>query len=100
VADEHLVFDGHALADEAVRGDLAALADDGVLLDFDERADLRVGPDRASVEIHERGLEDPDVVAKLDRIGNRQSLFPWCLTSWVAGGYARPQGAARLILMD
>src|SRR5207244_10258563 len=36
VPDEHCVLDHHAFADEAVRRNLAARADDGVLLDLNE----------------------------------------------------------------
>jgi hypothetical protein len=69
MADEDLVLDGDALADERVARDLAPLADGGVLLDFDERADLRVVADTASVEIDEIG--ESDTGSQLDVVGNR-----------------------------
>src|SRR5690606_20983613 len=58
VPDEYFVFNGHAFAEERVRGDLAACADRRVLLDLDECADPRVVPDGATVEVDERRLED------------------------------------------
>jgi hypothetical protein len=64
MAHEDLVFDRNALADESVRGYLAASADLGVLLDFHERPDLGPIPDRAAVEVDE--LLDFDVAAKAD----------------------------------
>ena len=42
VAYEDIVFDGNALADKGVAGDLAGAPDNGVLLDFYEGTDLRV----------------------------------------------------------
>src|SRR6266851_1292128 len=62
--DEHLVFDGHALADEGVALDLAAGADFHALLDLDEGADRRLVADLAAVQVDE-GVE-ADVPAQLD----------------------------------
>ena len=50
MADEDVVLYGHALADKGVRGDLAILADEGVLLDLDERPDLGAVANGAAVE--------------------------------------------------
>jgi len=53
MADETLILDGHALADESVTGNFAPLADDRAALDFNERADTRAVADSAAVEIDE-----------------------------------------------
>ena len=53
VADENVVADRHALANEAMRRDLAAAPDNGAALNFDEGADLGVVADATVVEIHE-----------------------------------------------
>ena len=45
----HRVFDGHAFADEGVAGNLAAPANLGVFLDFDESANLGVIANGATV---------------------------------------------------
>src|SRR5213075_2859945 len=68
MAHEHVILDGHALAHERMAGNLAAAPDFGPLLDLDERADLRVVPDFAPVEVGEG--EDLDVFTQLDRIGD------------------------------
>src|SRR5439155_26994820 len=62
VADEHIVLDRHALADEGVAGDLAPPADGGVLLDLDERPEPGVVADLAAVEVDE--AVDGDVPAE------------------------------------
>src|SRR6185437_16263063 len=59
VADKHAVFDGDPLANETVAGDLATPAHLGVLLDFDEGADLGFVPNFAAVQIDEPGQADP-----------------------------------------
>src|SRR5262245_5234494 len=51
VADEYLVLDRHALADERVARDLAPGADRGVLLNLHERPDPRVVADPAAVQV-------------------------------------------------
>src|SRR5690606_10031907 len=56
MADEDAVLDGHAFANEAVAGNLAILADDGVALDFDERADAAARADATPVEVDEIGV--------------------------------------------
>ena len=49
MTDERLVLDRRPLTDEAVRRDLAAGSDRGVLLDLDEGPDLRLLPYGAPV---------------------------------------------------
>jgi hypothetical protein len=49
VADEDVVFNRDAFADKAVGRNLAATAYVGSFLDFDERADLRLGADATSI---------------------------------------------------
>ena len=53
VADEDVVLNRDAFADERMARDLAALADAGVLLDLDEGADLRFVADLATVQVDE-----------------------------------------------
>ena len=65
VADEDLVLERHSLADEGMGGDLAAGADGGALLDLDEGTDAAARPDLAPVEVHEVGMGDDDVIAKI-----------------------------------
>jgi hypothetical protein len=55
MANEDVVLNQDALADKGMAGYLTALADAGVLLDFDERTDLGFIPDLASVQIDEFG---------------------------------------------
>ena len=64
MADEDLVLDGDAFADEGVALDLAVLADGGVFLDFDEGADLGAVADGAAVEVDE--VVQLDVLSKDD----------------------------------
>src|SRR5579859_734927 len=59
VADENVVFDGHAFAHEGMAGNLAIPSNRCVLLNLDERANLGVFPDFAAVEIDEFGKLDP-----------------------------------------
>jgi hypothetical protein len=61
VADEDLVLDVDPLTDEGVRRNLAARSDRRVLLDLDERTDLRLIADRAAVEVDEVRMKDPDI---------------------------------------
>jgi len=63
VADEDVVFDIDALANESVTRNLHVSADSGILLDFDESTDLGIIADRAAVEVDEG--EDFDVLAQL-----------------------------------
>jgi hypothetical protein len=53
-----------------MRRDLAPSPDHGVLLDLDERADLRVGPHRAAIQVDQCGMEDLDVAGQDDGIGD------------------------------
>src|SRR5215469_5284197 len=55
VADEDVVFDGHAFADEGMAGNLAIPPNGCVLLNFDERANLGVFPDFTAVKVDEFG---------------------------------------------
>ena len=64
MADEYLVFDGYALADESVALDLAVIADGGVFLYLDEGADLGAVADGAAIEIDE--IVKLDVFSKDD----------------------------------
>src|SRR6267143_761260 len=63
-SDEAVVLDGHSFADEGVAGNLAVLAEPGILLDFDEGADLGVVADFTAVEVDELRQDDP--FAQLD----------------------------------
>src|SRR5262245_4186088 len=49
VPDEDVVLDRHALADEGMTRDLAPTADFGILLNLDERANLRAISDFAAI---------------------------------------------------
>ena len=51
MADEALVFDRHAFADEGVRADLAPRPTMAFFLNLDERADARLIADRTSVRL-------------------------------------------------
>src|SRR5262249_15218950 len=62
VGHEAVIADRHELTDERVRLDSAALADDGLSLDLDERANERVVADRAAVEVD--GLHESHVRAE------------------------------------
>ena len=53
VADEDVIFDHDPFADKSVTGNLAALANRGVLLNLDESTDLRLVAYFTSVEIDE-----------------------------------------------
>jgi hypothetical protein len=61
MADEHLVLDGDAFAQEGVRRDLAARADTRASLDLDQGADLCLVADGAAIEIDWTGMVDLDV---------------------------------------
>jgi hypothetical protein len=52
MADKYLIVDNNSFANEAVRGDLAARSYDRVFLYFDKRADPRVIPDGAAIQVH------------------------------------------------
>ena len=53
MADEHIVLDRDALADEAVRRNLAPAPNLSVLLNLHEGADLRVVTDATPIEVDE-----------------------------------------------
>jgi hypothetical protein len=57
VADEDLVCDFDAAADERVALDLASCANHGITLDFDKRPDTRLVADVTAVEVRE-GRDD------------------------------------------
>jgi hypothetical protein len=64
VSDEHLILNRNAFAYESVGRNLAARADDSVLLDFNEGADLGIVTDCAAIEVYEVRLENPHAVTK------------------------------------
>jgi hypothetical protein len=66
VSDEYIILYRDAFADEGVRRDLAPLTDHSAFLDFDERADLGIRTNTASIEVHEIGVEDDDAFTKGD----------------------------------
>ena len=53
MTDEHVVLDGHALADEGVARDLAPQTNLRLLLDLDECSDLCFVADLAPVQVDE-----------------------------------------------
>ena len=55
MADKDVVFNGDAFTDKGVTGNLAAPADAGILLNLNERSNLRFIADLASVEVDELG---------------------------------------------
>lgn len=65
MADKNLLFDGDTFANEGVRRDLASGSDGCVFLNLDEGPDLRLITNRATLKIHQTGVEDPDVLAEL-----------------------------------
>src|SRR5262249_35574013 len=71
VSDEHLVLDRYPLADERMRGDLAACADDRSLLNLDERPNLGGGSHTTSIQVHEVRVKDEDIIADEDVGSNR-----------------------------
>ena len=60
MADEDVVLDRHAFTDEGVARNLAPPADLCILLDLDERSDLRFVADLAAVQVDE--LRELDVL--------------------------------------
>ena len=65
--NEDVILDFYAFTDEGVTGNLAAFADTGILLDFDEGPNLGFVPDFAAVQIDELG--EPHVLAE---------PYAWC----------------------
>src|SRR2546428_1132789 len=72
VADEDVILDRHAFTDEGVARNLAAPADLRILLDLDERPDLRFVADLAAVQVDE--LRELDVLPQLD-VGRNTEVF-------------------------
>ena len=68
MADEDVVIDVHAFANESVALDLAVFAYCCVFLDLDEGADATVVTDRAAVEVDK--IVQKNVFADLDVGGN------------------------------
>ena len=58
VADENFIFDNHTLTHKTVRGNLAALTYNRVLLNLNERADSRISSNHAAVKVDQLGVED------------------------------------------
>ena len=71
MTDKCLILNGDTFTNEAVRRNLAAGPDGGVLLNLDEGSNLGVVPYRATVEVDEIGLEDFYVGPKADAVSNR-----------------------------
>jgi hypothetical protein len=69
MADEYLILDHDALADERVRRDLASGTNLRPFLDLDESPDLGLVTNLAAIEVDERRLKDVDVLTKADRVG-------------------------------
>src|SRR3974390_1558973 len=86
--DKDVVLDRHAFAYERMTGDLAPLADRGILLYFNERADLCAVPNRAAVQVDER--RQFHVLAQLHVGSNSQQFVhsatasPRFSTGWLA----------------
>jgi hypothetical protein len=55
VADESVVFDRDSFTDEGVTGNLAVLANCGILLNFHECPDFGVVSNFATIEVDELG---------------------------------------------
>src|SRR5436190_17807961 len=66
VADEDVIFDGHAFAQKTVARDLATPADLHALLYLDKRPDPRLVPDLAPVSVDER--EYPHILTQFHPI--------------------------------
>src|SRR3989454_11105979 len=72
VANEDVVLDCHAFTDEGVAGNLAPPAHLRILLDLDERPDLRFVADLAAVQVDE--LRELNVLPQLD-VGRNVDRF-------------------------
>jgi hypothetical protein len=66
MSDEHLVLDGHALADETMRRYFAARTNSSAHLDFDEGTNPGLVANRAAVQVDEIRMKDPHIAAKLN----------------------------------
>ena len=81
MSDEHLILNGHALANEGVAGDFAATADPGAFLNLDEGPDFRLIANLAAIQIDESENANPGA-----------ELYVWSdLLIW-KGGYGRKSG--------
>ena len=69
MTDKNVVLYNNAFTDKRVAGNLAALAHGCILLDFDERADLRLVSNFATIEINK--FRETDIFTQLDVFGNR-----------------------------
>src|SRR4029077_8568235 len=84
VADECVVLNRHAFADECMTRNLAVLSHSGVLLNFDERANLRVFTDFAAVQIDELrklyALTELYIGSDASVLAHSWMIFPFCLS--------------------
>ena len=85
MTDEYVVLDSHAFTDKRVTGNLAILPNDGILLNFDKRADFSVVANLASVEIDELG--ELDVLLRASRPGNAKVIVhSWTILLFLLEG--------------
>jgi hypothetical protein len=68
VADEDVVFNDNALADERMARYFAPPADDRILLDFDEGSNPGIVTDLTTVQVDES--REPDIRAQLYVVGD------------------------------
>src|SRR4051812_33241308 len=74
MAYEYLIFDGYALANEGVRGDLAAVTNYDSLLYLDEGTDFGIVPDLTSVQVHKSGMKNLYILSKINIICDRHKI--------------------------
>src|SRR5207247_5447849 len=74
-SDEDSIFDRHAGRDEHEGLDFDPATKHRAALDLDERGNLAPGADLASVQVHQLGVEDDDVLAQVD-VGCDQGRSP------------------------
>ena len=67
MADENIVFNGNALADECVARYLAIVPNTRVLLNFNERSNFRAITNRAAIKIDLVGMKYLHPLAELNR---------------------------------
>jgi len=81
VSHEYVIFDRYSFANKSMRRDLAAAADNRVLLNFDKGADLGFIANRTAVEIDQIRLKDLDPLTQYniscDRHENSFLLALW-----------------------
>jgi hypothetical protein len=75
VTDEYAIFQGHALANESMAGNLAALADFHAFLNFHERPNFHIVSDFTPVKIGE--IKDADAFAKFYAGGDFLKRLRW-----------------------